>query len=135
MEAATQTRVLLTGAAGRIGSAFYAGAAERYRFRLADRERGGLPSRAGHEALALDVHVVSDLRTPLDAVVTACVRWQGGEHTWRWQGSVPSDAVVRVGTLSVVVPDAAGDLTVDLDLVAAEVVASSSDATVIAGPG
>ena len=87
------------------------------------------------DPLALDVHVVSDLRTPLDAVVTACVRWQGGEHTWRWQGSVPSDAVVRVGTLSIVVPDAAGELVVDLDLVAAEVVASSADATVIAGPG
>jgi hypothetical protein len=77
---------------------------------------------------------VSDLRTRLDAVVTACVRWPGGDHTWRWQGSVPPDAVVRVGTLSVVVPDVAGELAVDLDLVAAEVVASNSDATVIARP-
>ena len=87
------------------------------------------------DPLAIDVHVVSDLRTPLDAVVTACVRWPGGDHTWRWQGTVAADAVVRVGTLSVVVPDVAGDLVVDLDLVAAEVVASSADATVIAGPG
>ena len=49
--------VLLTGAAGRIGSAFFAHAAERYRFRLADRDAAKLtpdPSR-GHETLALDV--------------------------------------------------------------------------------
>jgi beta-mannosidase len=39
-----------------------------------------------------DVHVVSDLREPIkDAIVTA-----GGQ---RWQGDVPADAVVKVGTV------------------------------------
>ena len=49
--------VLLTGAAGRIGSAFFAHARDRYRFRLTDREAAGLAGAEadGHEALALDV--------------------------------------------------------------------------------
>jgi hypothetical protein len=67
------------------------------------------------ETLALDVHVVSDRRTPLrDAVVEATVRWTGGEHTWRWGGDVPADDCVRVGTITLVVPDAAGTLTFEL---------------------
>jgi beta-mannosidase len=62
------------------------------------------------DALALDVHVVSDLRTPLDGVVAhAHLSWPGpgGEHEWRWQGDVPADDCVRVGTIQFVVPDAA----------------------------
>jgi len=49
--------VLLTGAAGRIGSNFFADAADRYTFRLADRRTdafAGATSR-GHEVIALDV--------------------------------------------------------------------------------
>ena len=76
--------------------------------------------------LALDVHVVSDLRTPIDvAVVTARVTWSGGSHGWRFGGAIPADDCVRVGTLSIVVPDAPGVLTLDLDLVAGDVVASN----------
>jgi nucleoside-diphosphate-sugar epimerase len=47
----------LTGAAGRIGSAYFAHAADRYRFRLADRltePLAGATAR-GHEVIALDV--------------------------------------------------------------------------------
>jgi NAD+ dependent glucose-6-phosphate dehydrogenase len=47
--------LLVTGAAGRIGRAFVAGTSTRYRFRLADREIGGLDAGAGHEIVALDV--------------------------------------------------------------------------------
>ena len=49
--------VLLTGAAGRIGSAFFAHVADRYWFRLADRETAGLTGTAsqGHEVIPLDV--------------------------------------------------------------------------------
>ncbi|MGH9276130.1 MAG: glycoside hydrolase family 2 protein [Acidimicrobiales bacterium] len=66
-------------------------------------------------ALALDVHVVSDLREAIEAVeVTAVLRWPGGERDWRWQGDVPVDACQRVGTVQVVVPDVVGDLTLDL---------------------
>ncbi|MEA2583423.1 MAG: dependent glucose-6-phosphate dehydrogenase [Thermomicrobiales bacterium] len=50
-------RILLTGAAGRIGSAFFSHAAERYHFRLADRRTDNLTAATdqGHELIALDV--------------------------------------------------------------------------------
>jgi beta-mannosidase len=66
-------------------------------------------------ALALDVHVVSDLRQPLDVVeVTAQLSWDGGGRSWRWVGDLPADACQRVGTLQIVVPDAPGSLALEL---------------------
>jgi beta-mannosidase len=81
---------------------------------LADR----LPATvAPGDALALDVHVVSDLRVAVDdARVTARLEWPGGCHEWRWAGDVPSDSCVRVGTLQAVVPEADGPLRLDLEL-------------------
>jgi beta-mannosidase len=77
------------------------------------------------DAVALDVHVVSDLRRPLDgAVVTARLSWPAGRHEWRWKGDVPADTCVRIGTVSFVVPHD-GELTLDLDLVASDVMASN----------
>jgi len=76
--------------------------------------------------MALDVHVVSDRRGPIEgAVVAARLTWPSGAHGWRFGGDVPADACVRVGTLSIVVPDSPGTMTLDLDLVAGEVVASN----------
>jgi len=59
--------MLLTGAAGRIGSSFFEAAKDRYRFRLADRETAGLEEAAGreHETLRLDV-------ADLEACQAAC---------------------------------------------------------------
>lgn len=69
------------------------------------------------DPLALDVHVVSDLRTPMqDIEVAAHLTWDGGGQRWRFGGSVDADACVRVGTLSVEVPDAPGPLTLTLAL-------------------
>lgn len=69
------------------------------------------------ETIALDVHVVSDLRVPVDDLeVSARLRWMGGEQRWRFGGSVPADACVRVGTLQIEVPDRPGPLTLDLTL-------------------
>jgi beta-mannosidase len=87
---------------------------------VADR----LPSTvAPGAALALDVHVVSDLRTPLDgARATATLAWPGGTHVWRWTGTIDADACERVGTIQVVVPAPRADhpgppaLTLDLEL-------------------
>ena len=68
-------------------------------------------------AVALDVHVVSDLRHPLtDCVVRAHLAWPGGSHRWGFTGDVAADEVARVGTLSFVVPDVPGSLTLDLRL-------------------
>jgi beta-mannosidase len=69
------------------------------------------------DALALDVHVVSDLRRPLDDLeCTATIAWDGGARTWRFAGAVPTDSVVRVGTLSMEVPAAPGPITLALEV-------------------
>lgn len=65
--------------------------------------------------LALDVHVVSDVRRLLEGTVcTAKLSWPGGSHAWRWGGDVPPDSCVRVGTIQFVVADAPGELWLDL---------------------
>ena len=81
---------------------------------VADRLPGELVVGATH---ALDVHVISDLRVPVaDIEVTARLSWTDGEQRWRFGGDVEADAVVRVGTLPIEVPDAPGPLTLELIL-------------------
>jgi beta-mannosidase len=67
-------------------------------------------------ALALDVHVVSDLRGQVDdAEITADLSWAaGGSRGWRWRGDIPADGCQRVGTVQIVVPDAPGPLVLTL---------------------
>jgi beta-mannosidase len=87
------------------------------------------------DTLALDVHVVSDLREPLAAArVDAVLRWAGGDHEWHWEGDVGADACARVGTLQAVVPDEPGELALDLVVHAGERVASNRYTTVIVAP-
>jgi beta-mannosidase len=84
------------------------------------------------QALALDVHVVSDLRHPLDrARVDAGLTWPGGGYDWHWEGDVPADGCVRVGTLQAIVPDEAGELVLDLAVHTAEQAATNRYTTVI----
>ena len=69
------------------------------------------------DALALDVHVVSDLRTALHgAIVRARLRWPDGDHQWGWEGDVPADDCVRIGTLQALAPDTTGVLVLELEL-------------------
>ena len=98
------------------------------------------------DALALDVHVVSDARISLsDMIVTAHLCWgetatrsldpdrsapephigaptgsrsgaHANSHEWRWQGDVPADSCSRIGTIQVVVPDCPGPLALELSL-------------------
>jgi len=78
------------------------------------------------EAVALDVHVVSDLRRLLEHVqCSATLRWPGGSHQWTWVGDVPPDSCVRVGTVQFVVPDVAGGLWLDLTLEHADTAATN----------
>lgn len=80
------------------------------------------------EALALDIHVVSDRHIDLsDMLVHAHLSWgegasgpQSGEHDWRWRGDVPADSCIRIGTLQAVVPTATGSLVLDLSLSGAD---------------
>lgn len=59
--------MLLTGAAGRIGTAFRLATGERYRFRLADRQIAGLAETPGegHEIVQIDI-------ADADACASAC---------------------------------------------------------------
>jgi beta-mannosidase len=83
------------------------------------------------DPLALDVHVVSDLRALLeDTEVTARLSWPGGHHGWRWHGEVPADGCTRVGTIQFVVPDAIGMLTLDLELTGEHVASNRYDAPI-----
>jgi beta-mannosidase len=69
------------------------------------------------DALALDVHVVNDLRRAIvDATVAVTCTWQGGRRQWAFRGDVDADAVARVGRLELIVPDAPGDLLLGLAL-------------------
>lgn len=71
------------------------------------------------EPLAIDVHVVSDLRRTVDdAAVVARLHWEGGEHTWRWRGRIPADRCVRVGTIQAAAPSVPSELVLDVELVA-----------------
>jgi beta-mannosidase len=69
------------------------------------------------EAVDLDIHVVSDLRTPVvDARVVAELTTVDGTRRWAWGGPVPADSCVRVGTLRWVVPDRPGPVRLVLRL-------------------
>ncbi|GAC1518264.1 MAG: glycoside hydrolase family 2 TIM barrel-domain containing protein [Acidimicrobiales bacterium] len=67
--------------------------------------------------LALDVHVVNDLRRTLSALqVTGTVSWPGGEARTGWTGDVPPDSCVRIGTLRATLPDQPAPVRVSLAL-------------------
>lgn len=95
---------------------------------VADR----LPARlAPGEPVALDIHVVNDLRNRLhNAVVDAEIAWTGGAHRWRFGGDVDADTVGRVGTLAWVVPAAAGLVTLTLRLSGPVEAVNRYDATI-----
>ena len=78
------------------------------------------------ETVDLDVHVVSDRREPLDGLtVRATVTWAGDGHRQAWTGDVPADGCVHIGTLSFVVPDTPGPMTVELSLEGGDVRATN----------
>jgi beta-mannosidase len=68
------------------------------------------------EQLSLAVHVVNDLRTDLLAgIATARLSWGEGAHEWRWQGDVPADSCVQVGTIELSAPlELAADVELEL---------------------
>ena len=75
---------------------------------------------AGAE-IALDVHVVSDLRRPLPG---ARVVARMGAETWGWDGDLEADSCVRVGRIVTTAPRVATTLVLTLD--AGDVHTSSS---------
>ena len=69
---------------------------------VADRLPATLaPGAAVHQ----DIHVVNDLRTNLiGAVVHASLEGGGLSKRWSWQGDIPANSCVRVGTITASVP-------------------------------
>lgn len=61
-------RLLITGAAGRIGSAFYKDVGDRYWVRLSDLMTEDLHPRDGHEAVALDVADLEQCRAACSGI-------------------------------------------------------------------
>ena len=75
------------------------------------------PHLHGGEPLAIDVHVVSDLRHEIDdAVTVATVEWAGGSHRQSWSGAIDADCCVHVGTVEFEAPDVDGPITLEVEL-------------------
>jgi beta-mannosidase len=79
---------------------------------IADRPAAAYPPSA---LVELDVHVVSDLRRPLPG---ARVVARLGEERFGWEGLVPADACVRVGTVRAALPAKPGPVRLLLSLTA-----------------
>ncbi len=84
------------------------------------------------DEIELDVHVVNDLRTPVDpAVVDIEASWASGKRRWRFGGDVPADECVKVGRIELTVPQTLGGLTFDLTLTAGDLVVHNHYASVV----
>ncbi len=82
--------------------------------------------------LRLDVHAVNDLRVDVDpAVVEVVASWAGGERRWRFGGVIPADDCVKVGTISLSIPDTLGALTFDLTLTSGDIKARNHYSTAV----
>ncbi len=87
------------------------------------------------DRLALDIHLVNDLREEIDfAVVDATATWAGGEQRRRFGGPVPADDVVKVGTIVLTVPDTLGELAIDLRMTAGDHRSSNRYTTAVVLP-
>ncbi|MGI9052943.1 MAG: glycoside hydrolase family 2 protein [Ilumatobacteraceae bacterium] len=77
-----------------------------------------LPSEVvAGDGLALDVHVVNDLRGALvDASVAVTCTWRTGRRQWAFRGDVDADSVQLVGRLELHIPDGPGELLLGVAL-------------------
>ena len=83
--------------------------------------------------LALDVHVVNDLRRTLSALqVSGTVSWAGGQARTGWTGDVPADSCIRIGTLRATLPDGTGPVHVSVTLDGDGITARNSYETEVA---
>ncbi len=87
------------------------------------------------DRMKLDVHLISDLREPIDfAVVDAIASWAGGEQRWRFGGPVGADDVVKVGRIDVTVPNTLGELSIELTMTAGDMTSHNRYTTAITLP-
>lgn len=84
------------------------------------------------ERWSLDIHVVNDLRTPVEpAVVDVAATWAGGVQRWRFGGDIPADSCVKAGRIDLDIPDASGTIDLDLTLTAGATTATNHYRTTI----
>jgi NAD+ dependent glucose-6-phosphate dehydrogenase len=90
--------ILLTGAAGRIGSAFRQQHGNRYRFRLADLRRDGLDDTpgAGHEIVRLDVADAAACAVACAGIDTVVHLAADPEPEADWEGSLLANNIQGV---------------------------------------
>jgi beta-mannosidase len=87
------------------------------------------------DRLRLDVHLINDRREEIDfAVVDAVATWAGGEQRWRFGGPVPSDDVVKVGQIDLIVPDTLGELAFELTMTAGDITSHNRYTTAVTLP-
>lgn len=94
-------------------------------------------SAVAGQRLSLDVHVVSDLRTPLaDATVKATITQPDGTvAVMNWGGSIPADDCVLVGRVESVITAGAADLVLDLELETGDAIVTNQYRSPSAHPG
>ncbi|MET0144174.1 MAG: sugar-binding domain-containing protein [Ilumatobacteraceae bacterium] len=86
------------------------------------------------QVLALDVHVVNDLRTAVvDAQVSITCTWRGGRRQWAFRGDVDADSVALIGRVELTVPDEPGDLLLGIALTGRDAADAPVQATRRAG--
>lgn len=90
--------------------------------------RAGLP-------LTLDIHAISDLRTPLiETRVTAVLTGAGTRLEWSWEGDLVADECTRIGSVDFTVPNPETNddtLVLDLTLECGDVVATNRYTTLV----
>lgn len=91
-------------------------------------ERPPAAVRPGQE-ISLDIHAISDLRTPLiETRVTAVVSGTDENFEWSWEGDLPADECTRIGAIEFTVPkprSTADTVVIDLTLECGDVVATN----------
>jgi beta-mannosidase len=71
------------------------------------------------EPVVAAVHIVSDLRVPIEEIVaTARLSWPGGARSWRYTGRVGADTCARIGKIATTLPRdcTPGELCLELSL-------------------
>lgn len=77
-------------------------------------------------SVVVDVHVVSDERVGRpDATVRARLVGPLGPRTWEWRGDIAPDACTRIGRLRWIAPSSPGEVTLDLELHADDLVVTN----------
>jgi beta-mannosidase len=69
------------------------------------------------QSLNLNLHVVSDLRTAIPgARLRAELTWPGGQQRWAFEGDLPADSCIRIGSVRATLPSQAADGPLSLTL-------------------